>query len=831
MLALAMLPLATITVSAHVALLAATPVPNSTLGQPPTRIRLRFDQPPDPQFSQITVLDTNGKAVTGGNAARDTNNATTLEVVIGPLQPGLYTVAWQALAPDGHLTKGNYAFTLAAGGGRAAPSEPQPVDASISATQPGTPATATSDTPTLLAMLVHWWRYLSLGILIGALGLAVFVLRPAARTVANGDAHWQRMERRLHRWVFGGLIAFAFAHLATLLLQAASLTDVPVVHVPGDAVRRLAFDTVYGSVWRIVVALAFTLLVVMLIGSIPQRRIPRRPSALRLVASTQPVACIATEPGVSPALWSWWLSLIIALALVGALTFSSHAVESQHQPVLALLADAVHLGAMGLWLGGLVVLVANLRGWLRPLAGRARTALLDAIIRRFSTVGLVAVAALIVTGIYAMTLHTTRATILDSSYGRILLLKHALVLPLIGVAGINLLVLKPRLRKKWAREWLPYLITIEAVFGVLILLVTALLTQLPPAHPLIGTNAAAANPNLAAAPRPISPILGADADTSSGLQSTQTVRGDQVAAILMITTGRDGSALNANILDAATVPISGSPAPATGNTGPRQLTDVQRVTALITFTGADLGQSAVVLDGQEDGWYRARGVFFPIRGQWHITLVVRRNQVAEDAQLDFAYDSDPTRAVTSTPSTSATKPTTGFIWPRLLPNAYYGLLFALLGAAMLALTFRLRPRQSVGTRGMRGVRACCAVLALLGLVVFGYNSTDRTATSGLTNPTPNNAATLAVGQQVFTQNCATCHGAGGRGNGPLATQLQPRPADLASGHLAGHTDGDIYQWVTQGIPGTGMPAFSGTLSQEEIWSVIRYVRTLKGNAA
>ena len=836
LLALGMVLLRPIPVAAHVALVGATPLPNSTVGQPPKRIRLRFDEPPDPQFSQITLLDTSGRTVAGG-PAQSAADANTIEVAIGALQPALYTVAWQALAPDGHLTKGNYAFTLAVTPGSAAPTDPQPIGASANGAQTAPQPTASSDTPSVVAVFVHWWRYVALGLLVGTPGVGTFVVRPATRAIAGGAAQWRRAVRMLHHWMVGSLLAFAVAHAATLVIQAAAVINVSPLQVRGDTIHLLLFDTVYGGIWRLTAVATVALPFLLVLGTLPFERANRASTTVGFVASARPaVRTVARPPDAIPAMWPWTLGLVAAFFLVGTLSLSSHAIESQHQPLLALIADGVHLGAMGLWLGGLLVLLAILPGWLRPLSARARTAMLTATIERFSSLGLAGVTALVVTGVYAMMLHTTRPTILNTSYGQTLLIKHALVLPLIGVAALNLLVIKPRLRKRWARRWLRHLMAIEAVLGIMILLVTSLLTQLPPAHPLIGSNASAANLRLTAAPLPINSALGTTADISSGPQSSEMAHSDQVVAVLAATTGRDGSSLSANIIDPATVTghgitPAGQATPVPAGTEPRQLADVERVTALITFGGADLGQTEVPLANEEDGWYRARGVFFPIKGEWHIQLVVRRHNIAEDARLDFSFISDPARfSATAPAAATGAAPAPRFLWPRLLPTASLGFAIALIGLGLFALTTLAGRHRAVGPRSLRFLRLWCAAVITVGIVVVGYNSSDRTVTSGLTNPLPNDAATLALGQQTYAQNCAVCHGASGRGDGPLAQQLQPRPADFASGHLATHTDGDIYQWVTHGIPGTGMPAFTGTLSEQETWAVIRYIRTLRGSA-
>jgi mono/diheme cytochrome c family protein len=69
-----------------------------------------------------------------------------------------------------------------------------------------------------------------------------------------------------------------------------------------------------------------------------------------------------------------------------------------------------------------------------------------------------------------------------------------------------------------------------------------------------------------------------------------------------------------------------------------------------------------------------------------------------------------------------------------------------------------------------------------------------------------------------------CHGSDGRGDGPLASTLRPRPADLRVHMAMGHTDGQLFDFVTDGLPGTAMSAFGQRLSEVERWHVINYIR-------
>lgn len=97
------------------------------------------------------------------------------------------------------------------------------------------------------------------------------------------------------------------------------------------------------------------------------------------------------------------------------------------------------------------------------------------------------------------------------------------------------------------------------------------------------------------------------------------------------------------------------------------------------------------------------------------------------------------------------------------------------------------------------------------------------------NPIPADPASIAGGQQVYRENCLPCHGESGRGDGPAGLTLNPRPANLWEHMLPGeHTDGELFGWISEGIPGSAMPAFEKNLTEEERWHVINYIRSAYG---
>ncbi len=87
-------------------------------------------------------------------------------------------------------------------------------------------------------------------------------------------------------------------------------------------------------------------------------------------------------------------------------------------------------------------------------------------------------------------------------------------------------------------------------------------------------------------------------------------------------------------------------------------------------------------------------------------------------------------------------------------------------------------------------------------------------------PVPADDKTYMAGAMVYNDNCVVCHGAPGQPMPPFAKGMYPRPPQLFKGK--GVTDdppGETYWKVANGIRLTGMPAFKGTLSDQEMWQV------------
>lgn len=101
----------------------------------------------------------------------------------------------------------------------------------------------------------------------------------------------------------------------------------------------------------------------------------------------------------------------------------------------------------------------------------------------------------------------------------------------------------------------------------------------------------------------------------------------------------------------------------------------------------------------------------------------------------------------------------------------------------------------------------------------------------LTNPLANDPEAAASGKVIFEAQCAVCHGLQGHGDGTAAAALKPQPANLADRKMLDSlSDGYLFWRVSEGgamAPfNSGMPAWKATLSEEQRWQVISYIRLL-----
>jgi mono/diheme cytochrome c family protein len=115
-----------------------------------------------------------------------------------------------------------------------------------------------------------------------------------------------------------------------------------------------------------------------------------------------------------------------------------------------------------------------------------------------------------------------------------------------------------------------------------------------------------------------------------------------------------------------------------------------------------------------------------------------------------------------------------------------------------------------------------------GLPPLHYTATKEDAARAgidLVSPVATSSATVKRGEFVFQNYCATCHGSGGLGNGPVAQRGFPPPPSLLADRARAMKDGQMFHVLTYGQ--NNMPSYASQISREDRWSVIGYVRAMQ----
>jgi copper transport protein len=475
-------------VFAHAVLQRADPPPNASLQDAPRRVTLWFTEPVDPTLSSITVMDRDGTRVSGRTVV--TADRLSAQVPLPAVADGIFAVQWRVLSTvDGHATSGIYLFA---------------VGLSLQLT-PGGPATQGPDP---MAAAVRWIALAAAMVITGSVTFPAAVLHPARAhgavdvapsPLAAGTPATARVQTlgRAAIWVLLASVA------ARLLLQGAELLDAPIWRVPTSrAFWTLLVGTKSG--WSALLQSGLALL--LLIRPSPRGRAVQA-AGVALVGAVAVLAAVFGGFAVAVAsihtlhlvliilaagLFSLlslvrrpgdaaWIPVLAAGGILGGITMTAHAAGAG---ALAIAADWLHLAAAGIWIGGLASLMvvvgtqdAALR---RPFA--------QAIIPRFSTLAGAALAVLIVTGAYSTWVQVPALQVFtDSSYGRTLLVKLVIVVPLLALAAVNRFVLTPLVKREEV-ERTPLVRTLlriaggEVALGATILAVVAVLTLTPPAR-------------------------------------------------------------------------------------------------------------------------------------------------------------------------------------------------------------------------------------------------------------------------------------------------------------------------------------------------------------
>ncbi len=290
----------------------------------------------------------------------------------------------------------------------------------------------------------------------GAVFFRFFIAEPAFRAArAESASDVEALRSRLSRIVWIGVGLAVVSGAAWLVFLAANISDLPMTEIfSEDAVWTVLTDTRFGQDW-----IGRLCLAVLLMGSLPLLAPKNRRR------------------------WGW-MPVLSAACLLGALAWPGHSGATPGPTGdFYLSADILHLIAAGAWLGGLLPLALLLACARRP-GHPAWPNIAATAVRRFSTLGILSVGTLLVTGsINTWNLVGSVSALVETDYGLLLLLKLGLFTAMLGLAAINRLQLTPQLGDRAAMRRLQLNSLIETALGlIIIVIVGALGTMQPAAH-------------------------------------------------------------------------------------------------------------------------------------------------------------------------------------------------------------------------------------------------------------------------------------------------------------------------------------------------------------
>lgn len=470
-----------------------------------------------------------------------------------------------------------------------------------------------------------------------------------------------------------------------------------------------------------------------------------------------------------------WIGLA-ALAVSGALavpfSLNSHANAQTTGRTFAIAADVAHLIAASLWGGGAIILLIALWSLRSKLPEGGLRQLMVVVIPRFSFLALAAWVMLAASGAYAAWLDVASIDgALDTTYGNAFLIKMALAVVLLGFGATHLLVVTRRLSSAVSGDrWSRrFLVTLTAEVVAIagILLVTGWLTSEPPAREVLEQENAAVTINLSA----------------NGIDGT-----------LIITPGAAGP-------NHIRLQLNGGNAPSDAE-------------GLLRLTAADtsFGTQEVTLTPVGGNAWETHGSQFSLVGNWSVEAIVRK--IGE-----FQW-----QATTDVPIRQATTGGSGPSEPwHFNTSALSGLALLLIGA--ICVGWAATAGRTNSRKEASGIATAALVVGVL-LVIQG-----RIAAPAAIENTVADDATLARGAAIYTAQCLACHGVGGKGDGPAAVNMTVPPANFTDPSHLIHSESTMESYVRNGFPNTGMPAFQGVLTDEQIADVVAYIRAFAINSS
>ena len=553
--------------SAHATVVGSSPVDGSRLQSVPATVEIDFDQSVSigGNIGYLHVINQAGQRVDLGSTVHPDGDASKIQTRLkSGLGDGTYTGSFRIISADSHPVSGAIRFVVGNGALAAALALPSTVNPTVS----------------VIFDVVRWVGFTGFALLAG--GWLMFSVWPSGRD-----------DRRARSVVWIGWLVSVAGAVAEVVVQGTYAAGLGPSTLFNWGLIDATLHTDYGlaHAWRLIALGALGAVLGLLLRWIAD---PPHPAVLVDELDDEDY-----DPPLRPRLEIVGGLLMIAIAVTFAL--SGHA-TSEHPQWLATTSDTLHVLAMGVWVGGLVMLLAC-------VLPRREPDELAVAMPAFSRAAFVSVTTLAVTGTYQAFLGVgTLRALIDTSYGQLVLVKIGLFCALIGLGNLG----RVAVQRHWGRIPVAYAMT-EA----------PMISEPTPAEVVrrlrrsVGIEAV-----LAATVLGFTAVLIAEAPGTAALitqdsrPQTTTVQISSVrTAAITLSSRRTGDLT-------VTVVLSQGAAP-------------QKVTATAALPAKQLGPVAIPLAGSASG-YSASSVLFPSAGSWLITLTVQTSQFDSSvAQAQF----------------------------------------------------------------------------------------------------------------------------------------------------------------------------------------------------
>jgi copper transport protein len=284
------------TASAHATLVRTVPAFRERVAVPPRLVRLSFTEAVAPVALSVRVYTARGRLVS--RKPHLMPGGTAVETWLQHLSRGGYTVRWQVLAFDGHVSSGVFTF-------------------GVQAPAPSPTSAFGASGPTRAEHVVRWAYFVSLALLLGGIAFRLLVLSGPLPAV---------VERRFYAVAAIGAVATIHVGILAFILRAEDALRLPFSRLLYGDLSPIASGTRFGTAF-IAMTLGFALVSALLfLAWLTDRRAPL------------------------------WAALVIGLGFASGLSLSGHSAVDAGSSWKSQLADWVHLSSAMLWIGGLVQL-------------------------------------------------------------------------------------------------------------------------------------------------------------------------------------------------------------------------------------------------------------------------------------------------------------------------------------------------------------------------------------------------------------------------------------------------------------------------------------------